>query len=110
MYNPRAEVPRRDEYRKTVVKKGATIGANATIVCGVTLGEYCFIGAGAVVNREVKPYALMLGVPSRQVGWMSRFGERMPLPVSGKGEYCCKNMMLVFKLKGKFLEVKEKEL
>ena len=110
VYNPRAEFPRRNEYRKTVVKKGATIGANATIVCGVTLGEYCFIGAGAVVNRDVKPYALMLGVPSRQVGWMSRFGERMPLPVSGKGEYFCKKTMLLFKLKNKLLEVKEKEL
>ena len=91
VYNPRAAIPRKDEYRKTLVRKGVTIGANATIVCGVTLGEYCFIGAGAVVNRGVKPYALMLGVPARQAGWMSQSGERIPLPISGNnGEYLCK--------------------
>jgi len=92
VYNPRAAIPRKDEYRKTLVKKGVTIGANATIICGINLGEYSFIGAGAVVNRDVKPYALMLGVPARQAGWMSRFGERMPLPISGEGEYLCKKL------------------
>ena len=104
VYNPRAEVPRRDEYRKTVVKKGATIGANATIVCGVVLGEYCFIGAGAVVNRDVKPYALMLGVPSRQVGWMSRFGERLKLPLTGSGEARCEKTGTVYTLMNSMMQ------
>ncbi|GBD32876.1 MAG: N-acetyltransferase [Gemmatimonadales bacterium] len=75
--NPRAHVSRRGEFMKTLVKKGATIGANATIVCGVTLGEYSFIGAGAVVTSDVPPYALMVGVPARRVGWMCRCGERL---------------------------------
>jgi UDP-2-acetamido-3-amino-2,3-dideoxy-glucuronate N-acetyltransferase len=72
--NPRSAVNRKEEFKKTLVKKGATIGANATIVCGVTLGEYCFIGAGAVITKDVKPYALMTGVPARQKGWVSRSG------------------------------------
>jgi len=89
VYNPRSAVIRKDEYRRTLVKKGATIGANATLVCGITLGEYAFIGAGAVVNHDVKPYALMVGVPARQVGWMSEHGERMDLPLQGEGSYTC---------------------
>jgi len=79
--NPRSEVVRRDQYKKTVVKKGATIGANATILCGIELGAYCFIGAGATVTKDVKPYALMVGSPAVQVGWISRHGERLDLPV-----------------------------
>lgn len=75
--NPRSAVNRKSEYMKTLVKKSATIGANATIVCGVTLGEFCFIGAGAVVTKDVKPYALVVGNPSRQIGWMSEFGHRL---------------------------------
>ena len=88
VFNPRASVSRRDEYRPTMVRRGATIGANATIVCGITLGEYCFIGAGAVVNRDVPAHALMVGNPARQIGWMSAYGERLDddlsCPVSGK--------------------------
>lgn len=72
--NPRSAVNRKNEFRATLVRKGATIGANATVVCGTTLGEYCFIGAGAVVTRDVKPYALMTGVPARQLGWVSKAG------------------------------------
>jgi len=75
--NPRSAVIRRDEYKRTLVKKGASIGANSTIVCGVTLGEYCFIGAGAVVTKDVKPFALVVGNPARQSGWMSEFGHRL---------------------------------
>ncbi len=75
--NPRSAVIRRNEYKKTLVKKGASIGANSTIVCGVTLGEYCFIGAGAVVTKDVKPYALVVGNPARQTGWMSEFGHKL---------------------------------
>jgi UDP-2-acetamido-3-amino-2,3-dideoxy-glucuronate N-acetyltransferase len=89
VYNPRSEVSRKDEYRETLVKHGATLGANCTIVCGVTVGEYAFVGAGAVINRDVKPYALMVGVPARQVGWMSRFGERLDLPLAGNAETTC---------------------
>lgn len=89
VYNPRSHVPRKSEYRNTLIKRGATLGANCTIVCGVTIGEYAFIGAGAVVNKDVPPYALMVGVPARQVGWISRYGERLDLPVSGSGQARC---------------------
>lgn len=89
VYNPRSAVTRKDEYRDTVVRRGATLGANSTVVCGVTIGEYAFVGAGAVVNRDVKPFALMVGVPARQAGWMSRFGERLSLPLAGDGETTC---------------------
>ena len=89
--NPRSEVIRKDEYLKTVVKRGATIGANATIVCGVTLGEYCFIAAGAVITKDVKPFSLMAGVPAKQIGWMSKFGERLDLPLTGDGSAVCEH-------------------
>ena len=89
VYNPRSHVPRKDEYRDTVVRRGATLGANSTIVCGITIGEYAFIGAGAVVNRHVKSYALMAGVPARQIGWMSAHGARLALPLAGDGTASC---------------------
>ena len=89
VYNPRSAITRKDEYRNTLVGRGATIGANATIVCGVTVGKYSFIGAGAVVNRNVPDYALVVGVPARQVGWMSEFGEQLDLPVEGDAEAVC---------------------
>ena len=89
VYNPRAAVVRKEEYRRTRVQRGATIGANATIVCGVTIGRYAFIGAGALVNRNVPPFALMTGVPARQAGWMSRHGERLPLAVGTDGKATC---------------------
>jgi UDP-2-acetamido-3-amino-2,3-dideoxy-glucuronate N-acetyltransferase len=89
VYNPRSAVSRKDEYRDTLVKRGATLGANCTIVCGTVIGEYAFIGAGSVVNRDVPAFALMVGVPARQIGWMSRFGERLPLPLTGSGEAAC---------------------
>ena len=78
VYNPRSAVSRKDEYRNTLVKKGATLGANCTIVCGVTIGKHAFIGAGAVVNQDVPDYALVVGVPAKQIGWMSEYGERLP--------------------------------
>jgi UDP-2-acetamido-3-amino-2,3-dideoxy-glucuronate N-acetyltransferase len=86
--NPRSEVSRKSEYMKTLVKRGASIGANATVVCGVTLGEYSFVGAGAVVTRDVKPFALVAGVPARQIGWMCRCGVRLPAP-SDNGRLTC---------------------
>ncbi|RUO19627.1 N-acetyltransferase [Aliidiomarina iranensis] len=91
VYNPRSLVERKDQYLDTLVKRGATLGANCTIVCGVTIGEFAFVGAGAVVNRDVPSYALMLGVPARHKGWMSEFGEQLDLPLSGHGEAICKH-------------------
>ena len=89
VYNPRAAVSRKDEYRRTLVRRGATLGANCTVVCGVTIGEHAFVGAGAVVNRDVPDFALMVGVPARHIGWMSRHGERLALPLGGRGEAAC---------------------
>jgi UDP-2-acetamido-3-amino-2,3-dideoxy-glucuronate N-acetyltransferase len=86
--NPRSHVSRKHEYRATLVRRGATIGANATIVCGATLGEYSFIGAGAVVTGDVLPYALMVGVPARRVGWMCQCGERLPDEGVGRCAAC----------------------
>ena len=81
VHNPRSAIPRKNEYRKTLVKKGATIGANATIICGVVIGEYALIGAGAVVSKSVYPYALMVGVPARQIAWVDQSGVRLPFPI-----------------------------
>jgi UDP-2-acetamido-3-amino-2,3-dideoxy-glucuronate N-acetyltransferase len=89
--NPRAFVVRKDEYLMTVIKKGASLGANCTIVCGSTVGEFAFIGAGATVTRDVPPFALMVGAPARQIGWMSAYGERLPFPLQGDGEAKCPN-------------------
>lgn len=89
VYNPRSLIERKDEYLDTTVKKGATLGANCTIVCGVTIGEYAFVGAGAVINKDVPDYALMVGVPAKQIGWMSEYGEQLNLPLTGNGEAVC---------------------
>ncbi len=100
VYNPRSLIERKSEYRNTLVKKGATLGANCTIVCGSTIGEYAFIGAGAVVNQNIKPYALMVGVPAKQIGWMSEYGEQIPLPVQGEGMYTCPHTGHQYELSG----------
>ena len=89
VYNPRSLIERKSEYRDTRVKTGATLGANCTIVCGVTVGRFAFVGAGAVVNKDVPDYALVVGVPARQIGWMSEYGEQLDLPVAGSGEAVC---------------------
>lgn len=89
VYNPRSAVSRKNDYRNTLVKQGATLGANSTIVCGVKIGEYSFVAAGAVINRDVKSYALMVGVPAKQIGWMSQYGERLNLPLQGNAEALC---------------------
>ena len=98
VYNPRSLIERKNEYRDTLVRKGATLGANCTIVCGVTIGEYAFVGAGAVVNKDVPPYALMVGVPAKHIGWMSQFGDKLDLPLKGNSEITCPNTGQVYKL------------
>ncbi|MEB3862546.1 MULTISPECIES: UDP-2-acetamido-3-amino-2,3-dideoxy-D-glucuronate N-acetyltransferase [Acinetobacter] len=100
VYNPRSLIERKDQYRDTLVKKGATLGANCTIVCGVTIGAYAFVGAGAVVNKNVPAYALMVGVPAKQIGWMSEFGEQLDLPLQGQAEVICSHTGAVYKLDG----------
>jgi UDP-2-acetamido-3-amino-2,3-dideoxy-glucuronate N-acetyltransferase len=89
VYNPRSGIERKDQYRDTRVQKGATLGANCTIVCGATIGRYAFVGAGAVINKDVPDYALMVGVPAKQIGWMSEFGEQLNMPISGNAEAIC---------------------
>ena len=84
VYNPRSEISRKDEYQTTLIREGVTMGANCTIICGTTIGKYAFIGAGGVVNKNVKNFALMVGVPARQIGWMSSYGERIELPIKGR--------------------------
>ncbi|MBS7660940.1 UDP-2-acetamido-3-amino-2,3-dideoxy-D-glucuronate N-acetyltransferase [Pseudomonas lalucatii] len=103
VYNPRSLIERKDQYRDTLVKKGATLGANCTIVCGVTIGEFAFVGAGAVINKDVPSYALMVGVPARQIGWMSEFGEQLALPVTGEGEVACQHTNARYVLNGNTL-------
>ena len=99
VYNPRSLIERKDEYRDTFVKKGATLGANCTIVCGITVGAYAFVGAGSVVNKDVPPYALMVGVPARQIGWMSEYGEKLDLPVTGNAQTTCEYTGQKYQLK-----------
>lgn len=104
VYNPRSLIERKSEYRNTLVRKGATLGANSTIVCGVTVGEFAFVGAGAVINKDVPAYALMVGVPARQIGWMSEFGEQIPLALKGQGQYTCPHSGQVYQLNNNTLE------
>lgn len=103
VYNPRSLIERKDQYRNTLVKKGATLGANCTIVCGVTIGEYAFVGAGAVINKDVPAYALMVGVPGKQIGWMSEFGEQLNLPLQGEAQTVCEHTGAIYRLNGKLL-------
>lgn len=100
VYNPRSLISRKDEYRTTLVKKGATLGANCTIVCGTTIGQFAFIGAGAVVNKNVPDYALMVGVPAKQIGWMSEYGEQLDLPLNGEAIATCPHSGLQYQLSG----------
>lgn len=107
VYNPRALIERKNEYRDTLVRRGATLGANCTIVCGVTVGAFAFVGAGAVVQRDVPDFGLMVGVPARQIGWMSAYGERLDLPVSGAAEAVCPHTGDTYVLQNRTLTRKE---
>jgi UDP-2-acetamido-3-amino-2,3-dideoxy-glucuronate N-acetyltransferase len=107
VYNPRSCVERKEEYRDTLVKRGASLGANCTLVCGVTIGEYAFVGAGAVINKDVKPYALMVGVPANQIGWMSEFGEQLDLPLSGSAKTTCLHTGRVYCLESGYVSKSE---
>lgn len=100
VYNPRSLITRKSEYRDTLVREGATLGANCTIVCGVTIGAFAFVGAGAVVNKDVPAYALMVGVPARQIGWMSEHGEQLPLPLESEGIAVCPHSGATYVLRG----------
>ncbi|UGA54982.1 acyltransferase [Vibrio sp. VB16] len=108
VYNPRSLIERKDQYRTTIVEKGATLGANCTIICGITVGEYAFIGAGSVVNRDVKPFALMVGVPAKQIGWMSTFGEQLELPINGQITVKCSHTDQSYRLEGDTLSLVQK--
>ncbi len=99
VYNPRSKINRKNEYRKTIVRKGATLGANCTIVCGIEIGSNAFIGAGSLINRDVKPFSLVVGVPGIQIGWMSEYGERVDLPTKGFGTWECKKTKAIYTLK-----------
>jgi len=105
VYNPRSLIERKSEYRDTLIKKGATLGANCTIVCGVIIGEYAFVGAGAVINKDVKPYALMVGVPAKQVAWMSQYGEKLDLPLEGDAQVICPYTQQKYRLKDKQVSI-----
>ncbi len=106
VYNPRSFIERKTEYRDTLVKKGATLGANCTIVCGVTIGEYSLVGAGAVINKDVKPFALMVGVPAKQIGWISKYGEQLDLPLTGNASTTCEHTGDEYVLEGSVLFIK----
>lgn len=104
VYNPRSLIERKDEYKDTLVKQGATLGANCTIVCGVTIGEFAFVGAGAVINKDVPAYAMMVGVPAQQKGWMSEYGEKLDLPLEGQAEATCEHTGDTYVLNGTILK------
>ena len=107
VYNPRSLIERKSEYRDTLVKRGATLGANCTIVCGVTVGEYAFLGAGAVITKDVPPHAVVVGVPARQVGWMSRHGECIDISEGGQRPWVCPHTGETYRLVDGQLEVSE---
>ncbi len=107
VYNPRSQINRKAEYRTTLIKRGATLGANSTIICGVIVDSFAFIGAGAVITRDVKSYALMTGVPARQIGWMSSYGNRIELPLRGKGLWKCPNTGETYQLNGETITHKK---
>lgn len=109
VFNPRSAVVRKHEYRKTIIRRGATLGANCTIVCGNTVGAYAFVGAGSVVAKDIPEYALVVGVPARQIGWMSEHGEKLELPLEGSGEAVCPQSGQIYVLDGKCVTRKNEQ-
>lgn len=107
VYNPRSEVPRKSEFRSTLVGRGATLGANCTVICGVSLGQYSFIAAGAVITSDVPDFALFAGVPAKQIGWMTRHGERIYLPMEGSGSYKCPNSREKYMMENGVMSIEE---
>ena len=105
VHNPRSFIERKTEYKNTLIKKGSTLGANCTIICGITVGEYAFIGAGTVVTKDVKPFALIVGVPGKQIGWMSMYGNKLNLPLSGNSFDECKVTGKKYQLKNSEVSV-----
>ncbi|PKH99396.1 N-acetyltransferase [Shewanella sp. 11B5] len=105
VYNPRSFIERKKEYRDTLVKKGATLGANCTIVCGVVIGDYSLVGAGAVINKDVPAFALMVGVPAKQIGWISKYGEQLNIPLTGEGTEKCQHTGDIYQLSGSTLSL-----
>ena len=107
VYNPRSEINRKKEFRNTTIRKGVTLGANCTIICGTEIGNYAFIGAGSLVNKNVKPFALIVGLPGEQIGWMSKYGERINLPLEGNGSWVCKKTNTLYTLSNKIMTSSE---
>lgn len=105
VYNPRSGIERKDQYRDTLVEKGATLGANCTIVCGITIGKYAFIGAGAVVKNDVPSFAMVVGVPAKQIGWISRFGERLPVACGEEKVVICPHTEDVYHVYKNYVEL-----
>lgn len=105
VYNPRSLIDRKDEYKNTLIKKGASLGANCTIICGIEIGEFAFIGAGSLVNKNVPAYALVVGSPAKQVGWMSEFGYKLDLPLKGNSTTICKHTGKKYQLKDSKISV-----
>ena len=103
VYNPRSAISRKDKFIHTLIKKGATLGANCTIICGVVVGNFAFVGAGAVVNKDIPDFALVVGVPARQIGWMSEYGEQLDLPLEGDAETTCPHTAQKYDLKSGIL-------
>ena len=99
VYNPRSLIERKNEYQNTLIKKGATLGANCTILCGIIIREFAFVGAGALINKDVPSYALMVGVPAKQIGWMSEYGKKLDLPLSGNASTTCEHTGQKYQLK-----------
>jgi len=105
VYNPRSEFERNDQFLKTLIHRGSTLGANSTIICGITVGNYAFIGAGSLVNKDVPAFALVVGVPAKQVGWMSKYGIKLDLPITGIGETICLKTGQKYQLKGSLVSI-----
>lgn len=103
VYNPRSAISRKDKFIHTLIKKGATLGANCTIICGVVVGNFAFVGAGALVNKDIPDFALVVGIPARQIGWMSEYGEQLDLPLEGDAETTCPHTAQKYELKSGIL-------